>query len=361
MRKIRVRLKERSYDIFIGSNILRSAAKFLRGLGNDAYIITNAYIKHKYGGQLAKGLSDRGFSAIFKTVADSEESKSLDSFSAVINDLARYDRQKQVFIIAFGGGVIGDLAGFIASVYRRGVPYVQIPTTLLSQIDSSIGGKTAIDLRAGKNLVGAFYQPKAVFSDTSLLASLPAKQVSSGLAEAIKYGLIKDPGIFVFLERRLKKNFKLLPADLERIVGSCSKIKADIVSRDEREERGLRTILNFGHTIGHALEAAGNYRGYNHGESVALGMLVACDISRSMGLLENTHHQRIEALIGLAGLPTRIQRLSLERIMSAHYKDKKFVGKTNKFVLISGIGKTKILQNIPLSMIEFCLRARFHP
>ncbi len=262
MNSIRVNLKERYYDIIPGKHILAQSGRLIRGLnlGRDVYIITNASIKDRYGAILEKSLTNAGFKSKFTQVLDSEKSKSLETAYSVINDLANYDKKKQICVIAFGGGVIGDLAGFIASIYKRGIPYIQIGTTLLAQVDSSIGGKTAVDLKTGKNLVGSFYQPKLVISDVSLLETLDLRQLRSGLAEVIKYGIIKDPVLFKYLEN----NSNVIAGDLiktlnlEFIISRCARIKAKVVEQDEKEKKGIRTILNFGHTIGHAIEAEGH-------------------------------------------------------------------------------------------------------
>jgi 3-dehydroquinate synthase len=269
-----------------------------------------------------------------------------------MKDLVLYDKKRRTFIVAFGGGVIGDLAGFIASIYKRGVPYIQVPTTLLAQVDSSIGGKTAVDLSEGKNLLGAFYQPRLVLSDTGFLKSLDAGQLKSGLAEVIKYGIIKDASFFAYLEKRYRDVLSLKPSVLAFIVKRSSDIKAKIIEKDEREEKGLRTILNFGHTIGHAIETAGNYRQYNHGQAIALGMLVASALSKKLGYINDSIKQRIENLIKSVGLPTRIKNIPLHRVIKAHYQDKKFKGAKNRFVLIQGIGKTRITEDVPLSLIK---------
>ena len=360
MKVIRVNLKKRSYNIIAGSGILSRLGKYIKKLevGNDAYVITNALIKNKYGRALEKTLKASGFKVKFKLVPDREESKSIRTSFLVIRDIARYDKRRHIFIIAFGGGVIGDLAGFVASIYKRGVPYIQIPTTLLAQVDSSIGGKTAVDLGEGKNLIGAFYQPRLVFSEVKFLSSLEKRQIRSGLAEVIKYGLIKDPRLFSYLEKSLKDALALKPLALEYIVKRCSSIKAAIVGRDEKEEKGLRTILNFGHTAGHAIEAASGYKAYNHGEAIALGMLIALDISRKLNLIGQAVSQRIETLIKAAGLPVRIEGVPLHKIINAHYHDKKFIGLKNRFVLIKGIGRTKIVENIPLKIIEEAIKKR---
>jgi len=350
----KLKLNKRSYDIITGTNLFEKAARYIRILntGNSAYIITNLMLKAKYGDSLLRAFKSAGFQVKFKTIADSEESKSIRSASSVINDLASFDRRKRVFIVAFGGGVVGDLSGFVASIYKRGIPYFQIPTTLLAQVDSSIGGKTGVDLERGKNLVGTFYQPRAVFCDMALLRSLNKRQIKSGLAEVIKYGVIKDPKLFKYLEKNYRKIIALNPKVLEFIVEKSSGIKALIVQKDEREEKGIRTVLNFGHTFGHAIECAGNFKSYNHGEAVAIGMIAAADLSVALGLAGEDTLKRIVALIHSVGLPVKIKGLPVSRIIDAHYQDKKFIGSRNKFVLIKGIGRTAIKENISLSLIK---------
>lgn len=354
MFKSKVNLGRRSYEIIIGRDILKQLGVFLKKLavGTDAFIITNKFLKDKYGAKLSRALSKAGFNFHFKVVADSEKSKSIQTASVVISELAKFSKEKKVFIIAFGGGVIGDLSGFVASVYRRGINYVQIPTTLLAQVDSAIGGKTALDLDLGKNLVGAFYQPKLVFSDVDFLKSLDKRQLASGMAEVIKYAVIKDKSLFNFLENKSKEIIAKDPKALEKIVASCSKIKAVITGSDEREACGLRTILNFGHTIGHAIEAAGGYRGYNHGQAVGLGMIAAVDLSLKLKLINRRLALRVENLIKLYGLPSKLKAIPMAKIIKAHYHDKKFSGKENKFVLLSGIGKVRIVRNVSLDLIK---------
>jgi len=358
MLKAKVNLGKRTYSIIIGRGILKQLGIFLKklNLGLDAFIITNNFLKNKYGSKLSQALVGEGFSVHFKTVPDSEKSKSIQTASLVIKELAKFDRKRKVFIIAFGGGVVGDLSGFVASVYKRGTPYVQIPTTLLAQVDSAIGGKTAVDLDLGKNLVGAFYQPRLVLSDIEFLRSLSKEQLSSGMAEVIKYAVIKDKKLFSLLENRYKQIMRGDTATLEKIVASCSNIKAKITSFDEREVSGLRTILNFGHTIGHAIEAASGFKGYNHGQAVSLGMIAAVELSSRLKLIDKKSAARIENLIKLYGLPTRLKGVSINKIVKAHYHDKKFSGKENKFVLICGIGKTRIVRNVSLDLIKESIR-----
>jgi 3-dehydroquinate synthase len=361
MRKVKVNLGKRSYEIVMGVGIFNQLSAYLKNLdiGKDVFIITNSFLKNKYGLKLSQVLSKGGFNFHFKLVADSEKSKSMETASLVIKELAKFDRKKKVFIIAFGGGVIGDLAGFVASVYKRGISYVQVPTTLLAQVDSAIGGKTAVDLDLGKNLVGAFYQPKLVFSEIEFLKSLDAKQLSCGMAEVIKYAIIKDRKLFGFLEDQYQQIMQRNPAVLEIIIYACSRIKAGIVCRDEKETLGLRSILNFGHTIGHAIEAAGGYRGCNHGQAVSLGMIVAVDLSSKLGLMDVNLVVRIKNLIKLYGLPVKIKGVPLAKIIRAHYHDKKFSGKENKFVLIGGIARPRIVPNIKLNLIKEVIARQF--
>ncbi len=352
--RILVDLKERSYPILLGTNILPDLpghAEHL-ALGNAAFIISNPLIFKKYGIKLKRSLEKKGFCVGEKIVEDSEKSKSMAVVAAVLKDLSEFDTQKKTFIVALGGGVIGDLSGFTASIYKRGIPYIQIPTTLLAQVDSSIGGKTGVDLPNGKNLAGTFYQPKLVYTDTAVLKTLDPRQMRSGLAEVIKYACIQDRSLFDYLSCNLKRALKHDPKTLEFIIQRCSALKAKVVSFDEREEKGVRTILNFGHTIGHAIEAAGGYKRYNHGEAVALGMLIAGDMSVLMHFLDLGSAEKIESLIIQAGLPGRIRRLKLEQIMNAHLKDKKFIGTKNRLVLLKAIGSPTIFEGIPLEIIR---------
>ncbi len=361
MKHIKVNLGKRSYPVFIGSGVIHNLGGMVKKylLGYDtAYIVTNAYLHKKYATALINALRRAGICVKVGLIPDSEKAKSLAIAGSLLEDIASFSRSRRVFIVAFGGGVVGDLAGFVASVFRRGIPYIQIPTTLLAQVDSSIGGKTGVDLKQGKNLVGAFYQPKLVVSDINFLKSLTARQVKSGLAEVIKYGLIKDRRLFSYLERNFRAVLGLKDKAVTFIVERASAIKAEIVSCDEKEEKGLRTILNFGHTIGHAIEAAGKYGLYNHGEAIALGMLICADISLGLKLITRKDILRIEILFRGAGLPAKIRNLRLNDIISAHYYDKKFVGAKNRFVLLEGIGLAKVQENIPEEIIIKAVQKR---
>lgn len=358
MRKIQVKLRDNPYDVVCGDGLIARLGIYLDKLeiGSDACVITNALIKRRHGRALSDALLKAGFRVNFKLIPDTEKAKSLEILPGLLKAIARNDLNKRTFIIAFGGGVVGDIAGFAASVYKRGIAYVQVPTTLLAQVDSAIGGKTAVDLAEAKNLVGAFYQPRLVISDTNFLKTLSQRQIRSGLAEVIKYAVIADPRLFAFLEKNYCLVLEKNAAALANIVYRCSLIKADIVSRDEKEKLGLRTMLNFGHTVGHAIETSSGYTKYSHGEAVALGMLAACDISVKLGLLDKKTSIRIAGLISKAGLPARAKNIRLPAVINAYYHDKKFSAKTNRLVLLRGIGSTKIVENVPLSTIKAALK-----
>lgn len=354
MKKIKVALDRCSYDIIICSDGFRNLGKELAKLklGIDAVIVTNPAIKALFGGKIQGILESSGFNLKFEIVPDTEKAKSAKYCIKLLNNIAKFDSgNKQVFIIALGGGVIGDLAGFTASIYKRGISYIQVPTTLLSQIDSSIGGKTAIDLDAGKNLAGSFYQPMLVYSDVSCLIKLPKSEIASGLAEAIKYGIIKSPSLFVYIENNLKKILNKDKDAVKYIVSACSRIKAGIVKKDELDTRDVRIILNLGHTIGHAIETSGNYFKYSHGQAIALGILAASFIAVKMQLLKEETSDRIRSLIKKAGLPVKLKAVAISKIISAYKHDKKFKYGKNRFVLPVKIGQAAVVEDIPQSLI----------
>jgi len=355
LKKIKVRLKDRSYDIVIGRGLLRRAGRLIKrlGLGRDAVIITNRRIFSLHGRRLAAALKKEGFTVAFEFVPDSEKAKSSGTVASLLNRIAARDRNRGVFLVALGGGVIGDLAGFAASIYKRGVPYVQIPTTLLAQVDSAIGGKTAIDLPAAKNLAGAFYQPKIVISDVALLRSLPARRLRSAVAEVIKYGVIKDRPLFEYLEKNCAKILRGDEKALEHVISRSSEIKAGLVAKDEFDDSGIRAILNYGHTAGHAIEAASSYSGrYDHGEAVAVGMAVAAEIALRLKMISPSDALRIRALIKRCGLPLRAKKLRFSKIYGALLHDKKFIRGKNRFILPAGIGKAEIAEAVPERVVR---------
>jgi 3-dehydroquinate synthase len=343
MQTLSVNLGERSYPILIGSDHLDRLGGLMKqaGLRGKVAVISNPIVAQLYLDPVHESLSGAGFEVTPMLVPDGEEHKNLNSLAAIYDRLISERFERKSSLVALGGGVIGDIAGFAAATYLRGVPYVQVPTTLLAQVDSSVGGKTAVNHKEGKNLIGAFYQPKLVLIDVAVLQTLPLRELIAGLAEVIKYGVIEDPGLFEVLERNVKKlverNRELL---VEVIAKSCA-IKARVVEADEREE-DYRAVLNFGHTIGHALEAVTEYKQLLHGEAVGVGMAKAARLSMRQGLLDRPSYDRIVQLIERAGLPTEIpENVSVQSLIQSIEVDKKAAGGKIKFIMCEGIGKTK--------------------
>ncbi len=360
MKNIKVNLKENSYSVLVGNSLISDLGEILKQLNltENVLVITNPKVKRLYLKQLVSSLRNSNFIVDCLTIPDSEKSKSLEVLNNILDKITSFNFQKNFFILALGGGVVGDFSGFLAGIYKRGIPYVHIPTTLLAQVDSSIGGKTALDLPKGKNLIGLFYQPKVVLSDVGCLKTLSLRQLRCGLSEVVKYGLIKDNILFDFLEKNIDKILNFDKECLEYIVTRCSQIKADIVSEDEKETKGLRTILNFGHTIGHAIEAATNFAKFTHGEAISIGMMFAIDLSCDFGFIDYDLENRVEVLLKKIGLPVTVSGISVDKIIKYYYNDKKFNGTKNKFVLIEKIGKTKVVENIPLDLIKNILKRR---
>lgn len=357
MKTVDVKLGDR-YQIAIGHSTLAKLGAAVKALniGQDAVVITNPGIRRLHGQVLSAGLKKAGMSVKFLEVPDGEQSKSAGVALDLIDAIAPYAVNRKVFIIAFGGGVIGDLAGFVAAIYKRGVPLVQVPTTLLAQIDSAIGGKVGVDLPVGKNLIGAFYQPRLVWSDVNLLSTLDERQIRNGLAEAVKYGVICDKRLFDFIGAHVEDLLVRKPQILTEVVWNCSQIKAKVVMSDEKETRGLRTVLNFGHTVGHAVEAAASYNRYHHGEAVALGMRVAADISCQMSLMPKKAAQEIGVVLSRIGLPEKIEGVTLTQILKTMRHDKKFVGNKNRFVLAARVGSVKVVDHVPLDTIKAAIK-----
>lgn len=359
MNVVNMSLKKNGYKIIIGHKILSQFGNHLKklSLGKETVVITNPTIRRLHGKALFSSLKRSGIRTKIFEVPDGERAKSAKVAIQLLEKIACYDGMKNIFIIAFGGGVVGDLAGYVAAVYKRGVPYVQVPTTLLAQIDSAIGGKVAIDLSVGKNLVGAFYQPKMVFSDVSLLKTLNKRQVRNGLAEAVKYGIINDKKLFEFIAKHHPAILNHDVKAMTHLVHASSRIKTKIVLADEFETKGKRTILNFGHTIGHAIEAAGDYRLYHHGEAIALGMRVACDLSHQLGMLSLKNVEEINAIISDVGLPQYIKKVRVSSILSHMKHDKKFTASKNRFVLAKNIGKVSVVTGVPLTKIKKAIKS----
>jgi len=350
METVRVELGERSYPIIIGSEVLAGVGGVLPH--GDAYILTNPVVDGLYGDTLRGSIARAGAAAHTIIVPDGETSKDLELLGRVYDDLIDAGAHRTTPLIALGGGVIGDLGGFCAATFMRGMPFVQIPTTLLSQVDSSVGGKTAVNHPRGKNLIGVFYQPRVVFIDIDTLKTLPQEEFLSGLAEVLKYGIVLDRALFELLENKRKQILEKDREALIAIVKRSVQIKADIVRQDEREA-GLRSVLNFGHTVGHAVERLVGYGKIRHGEAVAKGMAFSANLSLKMGLISSEDRDRINNLLTSYGLD-----LSLPVFTSANYRqalvvDKKSDGGVINFVLTEGIGRFMLKKISVLDILDF--------
>jgi 3-dehydroquinate synthase len=337
--KVAVRLGQRSYDILIGSGVIQASTSWNGiSLGGDAMVVSNTTVGPLYAPRLRAALLPRHRRVLSVELPDGEQFKDWATLNRVFDALLHAGCGRQTTIYALGGGVVGDLAGFAAACFMRGVPFVQVPTTLLAQVDSSVGGKTAINHPSGKNMIGAFYQPLRVLCDLDMLATLPARELASGLAEVIKYGPIAD---WSFLEWTDANLAKLLGRDGDALAfaiqRSCE-IKASVVGQDERES-SLRAILNFGHTFGHAIEAGLGYGTWLHGEAVGCGMVMAADLSLRLGLVEPDIVARLRSLVARCGLPVKGPKLDPERYMQLMRLDKKAEGGEMRFVLLDGRGQ----------------------
>ncbi len=354
MDKIRVELGERSYTIATGSGILKDIGKSLErfDFSRKAAIVSNPTVYDLYGKTLAASLSDSGFGVTEIILPDGEEYKNLASAERIYEQLLtmRFDRRS--VLIALGGGVIGDITGYAASTYMRGIDFIQVPTTLLAQVDSSVGGKTGVNHTLGKNMIGTFWQPRLVWVDISTLHTLSRRNFLAGMAEIIKYGIIWDSSFFDFLEKKRESILSFNPDAILHIIRRSCEIKADVVSRDERES-GIRAILNFGHTIGHAIETATGYTAFLHGEAIAIGMHVEAVLAHEAGLIGSDEVLRIQHLLKTFGLPTEIpSTIDLAVFFAAMKLDKKAVSGDVKFILPEQIGKVKIQGEIPEMILQ---------
>ena len=358
MRIVKVPLGERTYSIRIGTGLIERLGSECRRLelGRRCALITDSNVAPLYSKTAVASLRQSGFEAILVTIAPGETAKSLKTVQNCYDQLAKHRLERKSFVVALGGGVVGDLAGFVAATYLRGVTFVQVPTTLLAQADSSVGGKVGVNLPAGKNLVGAFYQPRAVWCDLDALRSLPPREFRAGLAEVIKYGIIYDPALFRSLEKNLARLLQLDPKLLAVVIARCCQIKAEVVGQDETEG-GLRAILNFGHTIGHAIEAISGYGNYLHGEAIAIGQVAAANLSHELLGLPERDVRRITGLFQQAGLPTQIQlnRAQRSHLFEAMQLDKKVSKGEVKFVLAKRIGEVVWGQKVTAGQIDKAL------
>ncbi len=343
MQTLTVNLGDRSYPIHVGAGLLERAGELLQqaGVRGKVAVVTNPTVAQLYLDPIHEALTNAEFEVTPILLPDGEEHKNLKSLVSIYDRLISERFERKSCVLALGGGVVGDVAGFAAATYLRGVSYVQMPTTLLAQVDSSVGGKTGINHESGKNLIGAFYQPKLVLIDIAVLRTLPQRELVAGLAEVIKYGIIQDPALFQLLEQRMEK---LLGSDrelLSQVIAVSCAIKARVVEADERED-DYRAVLNFGHTIGHALEAVTGYRQLLHGEAVAVGMVKALALSVQQGFCDKASFNRAVALVRKTGLPVEIPPGVLpQNLIQAMEVDKKVAGGKIKFIMCEGIGKTR--------------------
>ena len=339
---VRIDLGERSYPIRIGAGLLDAASTWSElPLASTALIVTNATVNPLYGERLQTSLAERYKRVLQVVLPDGEAFKTWESLLLIFDALLQNGCDRKTVLFALGGGVVGDMTGFAAASYMRGVPFVQVPTTLLSQVDSSVGGKTAINHPLGKNMIGAFYQPQLVVCDLDSLNTLPARELSAGLAEVIKYGPIHDMAFLDWIEANLHALLARDPVALAHAVRRSCEIKALVVAQDERDE-GLRAILNFGHTFGHAIEAGLGFGEWLHGEAVGCGMVMAAHLSHRLGLIDTALVQRLTTLIGRAGLPTVGPRLGASEYLQHLRVDKKSQGGEIRFVLIESPGKAVV-------------------
>ncbi|MCI6284562.1 3-dehydroquinate synthase [Selenomonas sp.] len=352
-RIVRVELGPQSYDIVIGHELGASLIDFVRGrrYSRQALLVTDSNVGPLYGEQVAALLAEAGLHPVVYAIPAGESSKTLAIAEKIYTCIIEHGLDRKSPVFALGGGVVGDLAGFVASTYMRGVPFVQLPASLLAQVDSSVGGKVAVDHALGKNLIGSFYQPDAVFIDLDFMKTLPKREIATGLGEIVKYGIIYDALFFGFLEQHPDDVLALAPEAAVHMIARSCEIKAAVVSKDEKEA-GQRRILNFGHTMAHTIEQETGYVRYNHGEAVAIGMVGAADISRRLGLIDAETQGRVVALIQRLGLPTKAEGCTVDAMYAGIFHDKKTVNGTVHWVLMDGIGRTVVKNDVPEDIVR---------
>ena len=357
METIRVNLGDRSYDITIRTGGLSTigewAARF--SLGNRLLLVADEHTEALFGETAVQSLKQIGFLPTMVTVPAGESSKSLDMADRIYEQAIQAGLDRDSAILALGGGVVGDLTGFVAATYLRGVPFLQVPTTLLAQVDSSVGGKVAVDHALGKNLIGAFYQPRGVLIDPQVLISLPEREFASGMAEVIKYGLIFDAAFLTELRTDALAVLGRDPQQMERIVARCCRMKAAVVERDEQDV-GDRMLLNFGHTAGHAIEAAGGFERFTHGEGVALGMLTATRLSELTGMIPAGTVAEVRSLLETYGLPVHCGGLRANELIRRMGTDKKREAGTLRWVLLEKPGRAVIRKDVSLEFVDEALQ-----
>ncbi|CAM2851693.1 3-dehydroquinate synthase [Vibrio diazotrophicus] len=352
MERITVSLGERSYPISIGAGLFNDPALLSLSPKQKVVVITNHTVAPLYADKITALLDQKGCISSVLELPDGEKYKTLETFNTVLSFLLEHNHSRDVVIIALGGGVIGDLVGFAASCYQRGVDFIQIPTTLLSQVDSSVGGKTAVNHPLGKNMIGAFYQPKAVIIDTNCLATLPEREFAAGMAEVIKYGIIYDEAFFVWLEQHMDELYALDEQALTYAIARCCQIKAEVVAQDEKES-GIRALLNLGHTFGHAIEAELGYGNWLHGEAVSAGTMMAAKTAQLQGLITEQQVERILSIFKRAKLPVHTpESMSFDDFMKHMMRDKKVLAGELRLVLPTSIGTSDVVKGVPETIIE---------
>ncbi len=357
MQTVDVQLGERSYPIHIGAGLLERADLILPQLPQRRVaVVTNDVVAPLYLERLRGALAAAGVASIAITLPDGEANKNWDGVAHILDAMLRERCERKTTLIALGGGVVGDMAGFAAAIYLRGVPFIQIPTTLLAQVDSSVGGKTGINHPLGKNMIGAFYQPKLVLADTQVLGTLPPRELSAGIAEVVKHGLIVDSAFFDWLEANMYRLVAGDQAALTHAVRRSCEIKSEVVAGDERET-AARALLNLGHTFGHAIEAGLSYGTWLHGEAVAVGMVLAARLSQRMGLILAQDVARIVALLGQARLPVRQPPFGAPRYLDLMGLDKKVEGGQLRLVLLERIGKAFVTSEFPAAALREVLES----
>ncbi|MEQ8787972.1 MAG: 3-dehydroquinate synthase [Pirellulaceae bacterium] len=354
---VRVDLGQRAYDIEIGSGNLSGLGAFIaaRRKLTHAVIITDGNVEQPYARQVADSLSDAGAEGDLLIVDPGEKSKTVAAANTLWCELLEAGVDRKSIIVAVGGGVIGDLAGFVAATYARGLAFIQVPTTLLAQVDSSVGGKVGVNLPEAKNMVGAFWQPSGVLIDTDVLKTLPARQYRAGLAEVVKYGVILDEAFFAWLEQNVEALNRRDAAALRHVVARCCRLKADVVENDEREETGLRAVLNYGHTFCHAFEAASGYGQLLHGEGVAIGMMCAARLAVLLGRVEDSFVERQRRLLEALELPVATPELDRHHLLELMQNDKKVEHGRLRFVLPRRMGQVELVGDVPSDLARAAL------
>ena len=356
MQCVNVELKERRYPIYIGENLLTDMTVYPLKSGDKVMIVSNPTIAPLYLATVSETLQKIGCKVSSVLIPDGEQYKTLESLDMIFTALLKENHSRDTTLIALGGGVIGDVAGYAAASYQRGINFIQIPTTLLAQVDSSVGGKTAVNHALGKNMIGAFYQPSAVIIDTKTLNTLPKREVNAGLAEVIKYGAILDLAFFDWLERHIDNLVALHPEDLQYCIARCCQIKADVVARDETE-KGDRALLNLGHTFGHAIETHLGYGNWLHGEAVAVGMMMAAALSEKLSNIGKTDVARLEKLLARANLPTvSPDVMQAEDYLPHMMRDKKVLAGKLRLVLLKTLGQAYVATDTDKELVLDAIR-----